>query len=175
MTNVTNSDSGFRVHVRDSSQFIIFLNPKLKMSASSQFAELQTPEAMLWISQVADKSKKFAAKERNPSDERDLYIRKLEDHLLNPHFEKWNGTSLDHVLYDVRGMNGHKCHELATQQLSEFLEWYKDKTITQGLFPFPTHARVESLLTDAVAFYKLHGENAREEWHKLVGPGHSLV
>jgi len=27
---------------------------------------------------------------------------------------------------------------------------------------------VEELLIDAEAFYKLHGENAKEEWHKLM-------
>ena len=75
----------------------------------------------------------------------------------NLNFLNRNLTSLSHSLCEVR-------HELGTQQLSEFLQWYKSKNIKQGLFP--TYAKVEELLIDAEAFYNLHGENANDEWYE---------
>lgn len=50
----------------------------------------------------------------------------LQRALQKPSFERWNTTSVEHLVVDLSGANGMEASELARKLLESYVEWYKN-------------------------------------------------
>lgn len=52
-------------------------------------------------------------------------VKEYTNTLANPEFNKWNTTSVNHILISLSGQDGHEARQLALQLMENFLEWHK--------------------------------------------------
>ena len=106
-------------------------------------------------------------------------VEELKEILENPEFERWNTTSLGHILLSIHGLDGDAVHDLANQLAEKFYTWYLGNTrgIWQkfsrytpphGLDPFPHSTIIRKSIVDANAFYELYKNKTREEMITLL-------
>lgn len=57
----------------------------------------------------------------------DDILQQLEEAITNNQFDRWNTTSIGHMLLVASGFNGAKCRNLALTILNQFIKWYNDK------------------------------------------------
>lgn len=99
------------------------------------------------------------------SDE--LVIAQLEESLPNPQYERWNTTSLSHMIIAIEGTNGPKAHDLALELANGFYNWYlgpsngaweyvSSYTPKHSLEPFPSSTEIREMIDDAQAEYEDH-------------------
>jgi len=80
--------------------------------------------------------------------------------LDDPHFDKWNTTSVSHAAIAATGHNGEKARELGLELLKMFIEWRRTKP--DGYMP---ETGMESMFTvyDLERIYKIADEKKLDE------------
>ena len=87
----------------------------------------------------------------------------LTETLKNPQFEKWNTTSLGHVLIAIEGQNGSKAHDIALQLAENFYSWFlgptngewkKSYSYNPCLEAFPHSSKIREMIDSANVKYK---------------------
>jgi hypothetical protein len=98
-------------------------------------------------------------------------IAQLKEALENPQYEKWNTTSLSHMIIAIEGTNGAEAHDLGLQLAEGFLEWFLGSTngaweMVQTYIPksgfeqFPHSTEIRMMIDDAKDVYeKNHSED----------------
>jgi len=86
--------------------------------------------------------------------------RQLRVSLDDPHFDKWNTTSVSHVAIAGTGHNGEKARELGLELMQKFIEWRRTKP--DGYMP---DSGIESMYTvyDLERIYKIADEKKLDE------------
>ena len=86
----------------------------------------------------------------------------LQESLDNPQFEKWNTTSLSHILIAAEGENGPEARAIALELAEKFYNWFLGPsngawqyvltyTPNSGLEPFPHSSEIRKMIDEARA------------------------
>ena len=96
-------------------------------------------------------------------------LKQLQETLNNPQFDKWNGTSLSHVLLAYSGLNGKKVHIVAKQLLDKFYNWYNGSTfglwryLYKNYKGFPYSHQIAQQMNNTLYFYKKYGHLSKHD------------
>ena len=108
------------------------------------------------------------------------FVLQLQEVLVNPQFEKWNTTSLNHLMLAAKGLNGEEAHHLAVRILDNFYKWFLGSSnglwekITgpyipsSGLEPFPKIKILKKQIDEANIFYEQYKHLHKEEILELL-------
>jgi hypothetical protein len=86
----------------------------------------------------------------------------LQESLDNPQFEKWNTTSLSHILIAAEGVNGPEVRVIALELAEKFYQWFLGPTNgtweyaftyvpENGLEAFPHSSEIRKMIDEARA------------------------
>lgn len=103
-----------------------------------------------------------------------IIIQQLKAGILNPQFEKWNTTSLSHVLLSIRGLDGDEGHATGLILADMFCKWYggwsnglweyfMTYSPPYGIEAFPKYSEIKKMIDNAKIYYENNKHLKREE------------
>ena len=104
---------------------------------------------------------------------KETLLSQLQESLNNPQYERWNTTSVDHILLSLEGNDDEKCQRLALEILEGFLVWYKNNKYDRyypdhGLQAMYSYSCLENIYNAAKVCLSVKNEHSNQTIHDII-------
>ena len=101
----------------------------------------------------------------------DQVLQMVKQSLIDPHFEKWNDTSISHLAIGATGYNGEEVRELSNRLINNYITWKNNNPDSKDgtFFGNSTAAYAKKLQERGNMIYaETIGKNKEEIMHALT-------